>query len=283
MDARLSISLHGVKMGVAGKNSTPSKRSFVGGWSHGSVRRNIDFLRSVDYSSCDGFGLVFTGTVAECPSDPDQWARLRRAFFARLDRMGLVRLHWVTEWQRRGVPHIHGIFFFADSCPSIPSRVVTAWTELTARFGSSDRGQHVGPVTDALGWAKYMAKHASRGVNHYQRSKESIPTSWHGRTGRIWGKRGDWPIFETGKFRLRREVFFSYRRLLRSWRRADARASGCRFRIRSARSCLKSNTRNAAEVRGMSEWVPFDISTELLYFSCSMVSTDDFVENVVQL
>lgn len=283
MDARLSISLHGVKMGVAGKNGAPSKRSSVGGWSDGSVRRNIDFLRSVDFSNCSGFGLVFTGTVSDCPGSPDDWVRLRGAFFKRLDRMGLLRLHWVTEWQRRGVPHLHGMLFFSTPDPSLPSRIVKAWTELAAVYGSAERGQHIGSVTDALGWAKYMAKHASRGVNHYQRSKESIPSSWHGRTGRIWGHKGDWPIFETGKFRLRREVFFHYRRLLRSWRRADARASGCRFRIRSARSCLKSNTRNAAEVRGMSEWVPFDISTELLYFSNGMVPTDDFVENVVQL
>jgi len=35
------------------------------------------------------------------------WTRLVKTLLQRLRRAGLLRWHWVVEWQRRGVPHLH--------------------------------------------------------------------------------------------------------------------------------------------------------------------------------
>jgi hypothetical protein len=123
------------------------------------------------------------------------------------------------------------------------------------------------PIYDAVGWAQYVAKHAARGVRHYQRSPENIPAHWKGTTGRMWGKRGDWPVSEPLKIELddwRGDGgWYAFRRLVRSYGVAQARSKGdCSAQV-YARSMLKSHRRDLAEVRGISSWVPRSI-VELL-------------------
>lgn len=106
------------------------------------------------------------------------------------------------------------------------------------------------------------AKHAARGVKHYQRNHENIPEGWQSKTGRVWGHSGDWPISEPRKFHLQDHNddgdggWFAYRRMIRSWRVADARASGAAWRIRSARQMFKSHEPELSKLRGFSEWIP---------------------------
>lgn len=267
----ITLSNHGCKVGTAPSitNPEPPKRGVVGGWSPKSAARNVDFLRSVDYSSLSGIGFAFTGTLKDCPSSSDEWAALRRAFIERLRRIGLIRSHWVTEWQRRGVPHLHGMFFFPDNVCTVDTRraVIAHWLELTASYGSKPISQTCKPLHDALGWSQYSAKHASRGVNHYQRSPENIPPEWKNKTGRVWGKTGDWGELSEVKLTTNSDVYYTFRRFLRSWRIADARKSGNRWRVLSAKKCLKCNDRNLSHVRGMSEWCPVDTSTILLAYA----------------
>jgi hypothetical protein len=85
----------------------PAKRGQVNGWSAGAVREHTRWLRSVDTTRLDGQGVAVTLTVRDCPPTSDHWTRLRNALHERLRRAGLLRWHWVTEWQRRGVPHLH--------------------------------------------------------------------------------------------------------------------------------------------------------------------------------
>lgn len=98
---------HGFTMGTnsfePGAKRPRGERGLVGGWSHGSTSRNIAFLRSIDESLLTGAGLALTLTVRDCPDTSDEWHSIRRAFERRLKRMGLIRMHWVIEWQRRGV------------------------------------------------------------------------------------------------------------------------------------------------------------------------------------
>lgn len=283
----VNLSLHGCKAGTdAHRNSKrPSGlRGKVGGWSTGSTRRNIDFLRSVDYEALTGFGLAFTGTLLDCPATSDDWHRIRKLFLQRLNRLGLIRSHWVTEWQRRGVPHLHGMFFFPDCSTAeyvaLFQAIINAWLELVAPYRGASRGVNVVHMNDALGWAQYSAKHASRGVGHYQRSPENIPEEWKEKTGRVWGKTGDWPIRDAMKFEVSDDVYYRFRRLARSWRVADARQSGNRFRIKSARRCLKANTQTLADVRGVSEWLPLDVSVSLLMWAVSLSSSPEPIEQV---
>lgn len=175
-------------------------------------------------------------------------------------------IHWVIEWQRRGVPHLHASLFFDDPPIDIQQRIVSHWLALFGVYGSGRGGQHIQYIHGALGWAQYTSKHAQRGLGHYQRSPENVPADWLGKTGRMWGKRGNWPVIEPMKMQIPDDVFYRFRRSLRSWRKADARASGCRFRIRSARRMLNCNDPKLSAVRGCSEWMQQTIVSELLVY-----------------
>lgn len=271
MQHRITIFRHGAKSGTAPGHVPPDRpeRGIIGGWSSKAARRNAEFLQSVDYDQLTGLGLAFTGTVRDCPSTPDDWKRTRSNFFKRLRRLGLIRAHDVTEWQRRGVPHLHGMLFFPECSGSeyiaLHRAVRDAWLAVTAGYGTSARGVHIAPMTDAAGWAEYTAKHAARGVNHYQRSKDNIPASWTNGTGKMWAVLGEWPVCEPMGFQADFKAFTAYRRLCRSWRKSTARASGNPRHIRFARRCLKSNDRKQSSVRGVNDWVPESLSMGLLF------------------
>lgn len=266
----LKVYLHGATMGTPpGNNSHPrTPRGEVGGWSPGATRRNIQFLRSVEPSSLlvgpvgPLVGVAVTLTLRDCPSTSEAFHKLRRAFLMRLGRMGLYRCHWVIEWQRRGVPHIHGAFWFPSGCLWLREKVLRHWLALAEPYGVSRRAQHFTPITDAVGWFQYVAKHAARGVSHYQRSADNIPAGWT-KTGRMWGKTGDWITRDPLSFHLSDDVYFRLRRLARSWRQADARhTSG--FRVRTARQMLKHSDPDLSRLRGVSEWISQDVMLVLL-------------------
>lgn len=63
--------------------------------------------------------------------------------------------------------------------------MVAEWLRLAAPYGAASISQDFVPITGATGWLKYLSKHASRGVAHYQR--QGKPAGWES-TGRLWGK-----------------------------------------------------------------------------------------------
>jgi hypothetical protein len=247
-------------------------RGEIRGWSTQAARNNTAFLRSVDIPRLTGVGLTFTLTVKHTPQNSDEWHRLRVAFIMRLKRMGVCRGHWVTEWQRRGAPHLHGIVYFPqlpyDKYISIVTTIKNHWLELTQNYGSLPVSQNIKPVNDALGWVQYLAKHASRGVNHYQRSSKNIPPGWR-KTGRVWGQFGDWPADEPIRLTIDSQGFNKLRRLIKKWRCADANKSGDLKRIIAARRMLQAGTREKASVRGVSEWVPSSTYFQMIAFIAS--------------
>jgi len=244
-----------------------AKRGAVGGWSQSSSRSNLRFLYSVAEGGLHGYGYGCTFTLRDCPPDHAAWNDLRRAFFMRLRRAGMVRAHWVTEWQRRGVPHLHGAIWFADTDQL--AAMVAHWLQLAKPYRAGVQGQKVLPLTDSVGWFRYLSKHAARGVKHYQRSPENIPEAWR-KTGRMWGHLGDWPTVEPQRAELSIKQWHEWRRILRGLRVADARsvaASGdakqrrlARLkmpgRVRMARRMLQCPDRALSPVRGVSEWMP---------------------------
>lgn len=241
-------------------------RGDVQGWSEGAARRNTEFLMSVIETRLDGYGVAVTLTVRDCPPTAHDWHRLRRAWIKRMERVGMIRLHWVTEWQRRGVPHLHGAIWFPDWEPALA--VIPAWVEVAGKYGAGFRGQHSRRIDGVVGWFQYLAKHAARGVKHYQRNPDNIPDGWKKRTGRVWGYTGDWPRQEALRFNLEDQHgdggWFAFRRLVRAWRIADARASGDRYRIRSARRMLTCSDPVRARMLGFTEWMPYEVQMALL-------------------
>lgn len=265
--ALLTCYRHGMTAGTppSVNNHTRALRGDCEGWTTKSTRGNTKFLRTVTETSLDGYGYAITLTVKDCPESHEDWHKMRTVFIKRLQRHGLIRLHWLTEWQRRGVPHLHMMAYFDR--PTDPQMIIKAWIyKIADAYQALPRSQHVKPISDSVGWFKYLAKHAIRGAGHYQRSNESIPPGWE-KTGRMWGKSGEWPTSESTQVEVDQEGFYAFRRIVKNWRLADAKADTTKarkYRIRSARGMLQTTDQNLGRVRGVSEWISFDVQLEIL-------------------
>jgi len=196
--------------------------------------------------------------MRDTPPDRTTLDRAFRSLMKRYDRMGVIRLQWVMEMQRRGTPHFHLAIYTPQELPKRGWELIEHWLELAEPWGASWASQKVKPMTDVNGWFGYVSKHASRSVGHYQR--QGMPPGWE-KTGRLWGVRGEWPLAsEPMRFDLSREAWFRYRRMLRAYRLDSARRERDpkmrATRIASARRMLSAPDRKASEVRGASEWVP---------------------------
>lgn len=257
----LKLYHHGLTAGVAPERNDHARasRGVVRGWTEGAARRNALFLYSVREGELTGFGGAYTLTVRDCPPSHDDWRRLREAWFAKLRRLGLIRAHWVTEWQRRGVPHLHCAIWFDIDVGAEP---LFHWYKLARDYGAGLRGQHYRPIYDEVGWFQYLAKHAVRGLNHYQRSPENVPDGWE-RTGRLWGYLGDWPRDDAIRVEVPFDCYHRFRRLLRGYVLAEARAAGDWRRVRYIRRMLNGGA-DVSRVKGMSEWVPLDLQIDLV-------------------
>lgn len=272
--------LNGLTMGAGGNpKPTGGKRGKVQGWTSAAVRRHTRWLYSVDTDALTGYGWSPTLTLRECPPTPEAWTRLRKSYLQALHRSGiLLRAHWVVEWQRRKVPHLHMAVYLTESISREDAQrlLIDTWVGLASKYGAGTKGQHLGQIDGAIGWLEYLSKHAARGVAHYQRAGK--PEGWE-TTGRLWGYLGDWPTVEPLEVTLTREQFYRFRRLVRSWRIADARSQlkqaapglngerqrrQARRRITSARRMLQHSDPEICRLRGVSEWIPEELGQRLL-------------------
>lgn len=260
--ATLTAYRNGLTMGTSGRNPTPSKRGKVTGWSAGAVRRHTRWLYAVDAPALGGQGYALTLTVKDTPESADAWHAARRAWVERLRRRGMVRLHWVVEWQRRGTPHLHCAVYFDHELDARERwQMLADWLDVTARWRPSHRSQYVLPIDGPVGWLQYLSKHAARGVKHYQR--QGKPAGWE-TSGRLWGHHGAWPVVEPLSVDLTPAQAYRFRRLVRSWRVANARASEDWRRLTYARRMLKCSEPRLSQVRGVSEWIPESVAVRLL-------------------
>lgn len=255
-------------------------RDVIIGWSTGAVRRNLRFLQSIDERHLTGIGWALTLTVRDCPESPSQWQRLIRDYFQQLGRvlarvgLTLDRYHYVIEWQKRGVPHLHGAVYISGGSVG-PDLLKGIWLQYAGRYGASPRGQFVLPIAGPIGWFQYVAKHAARGVKHYQRSSQGIPDAWRFGTGKMWGKGGEWPITPPVCFDVGNPAFHTLRRWARAWRVADARSAlptvhpgqeqAAHRRVVAARHCLRCSDRFLSEVRGVSEWISEPLMQRMIH------------------
>lgn len=283
MDATITLSPNGFNGGFAGSNGgKPGVRGIVQGWSPASARSNMRFLRQIDGMRLPGQGITFTLTVGDSPESGEEWTRLRKQLCQYLTRaLGAVCWHHVTEWQERGAPHLHGIFFVLDPTGRETIDLTNFWIRLTGSLGTNFRSQHVVPVDGLVGWLEYMSKHAARGFKHYQRDKENMPSGW-AKTGRMWARSRDgWPL-RAAEYKLAREAFFLLRRLQDRYAMADARSELLKARRfkndRQEAQALRrlaflkhvrkgGNCRAQSEVRGINEWVPENTSRRMVEFA----------------
>jgi hypothetical protein len=266
----VSVYRNGSKAGIGGGNPNPTKRGKITGWSAAAVRRHTAWLYSIDAPALDGVGLAITLTMKDTPASADDFHAMRRAFMKRVERLGALRVHWVVEWQRRGTPHLHCAVYFPAGQSDLwghqwstvaPAFVVSSWLAVAGEYGAQQAAQHYDYIDGALGWLQYLSKHAARGVKHYQRSGH--PEGWD-RTGRLWGHIGEWPTHKPMKFDLSNEAYWRYRRLVRSWTVANARASAVPSRVKYARGMLACPQPKLSAVRGVSGWLPEDVTLSLV-------------------
>lgn len=169
-------------------------RGDVQGWSEGATRRNTEFLMSVRTDQLTGAGVALTLTLRDCPPTADDWHKLRRAWEKRM-----VRPVWFGS---TGSPS--GSVAASRTCiapsgfptPTTPSPRPAhgwKWPAPTARASVVSIARIIdGPV----GWFQYLAKHAARGVKHYQRTADSIPEGWQKDRARVGKSR---PLAGAGK------------------------------------------------------------------------------------
>ena len=283
---KITMMPSGINAAFAGGNSAPVKRGGVCGLTKGSARRNKAFLMSIDTSKLHGTPVTMTFTLRDAPESSKEWDKLKRRLWPRLKRLGMFRAHFVTEWTRRGVPHLHVMAFFESMQIRLPDNsmarlvltnyaILQHWLSISHQYGTGPQGQHVRIETDRIdvAWFKYMSKHASRSAFHYQRQSELIPKGWHS-TGRMWGKVGsDWPVHHECH-ELDNWAFHSLRRQVRRLRRAKARTDIKSGRLKSVEAglstlaYLRSQKRITCAARSatlpISEWVDIDVTTRLL-------------------
>lgn len=255
-----------MSIGYRPGNHERKKRGDTQGWTNRASRGNRDFLWSILADQLTGQGYAITLTVRDCPPSAADWTALRNAWVRRMKRSGMIRLHWLTEWQRRGVPHLHGAIWFPDDSPeqvrSRHAEIIKAWLEVASGFHPRRSGQDSRVITGAPGWFEYLAKHAARSVKNYQRSALSIPAGWR-KTGRMWGHWGEWPAREKMDIHLNDAGFFRLRRLWVGYQIAKSRGKGDFERVRFLRSYLQAAP-EVSTCRGMGEWLSVDLQLDMI-------------------
>lgn len=272
--AVLTLLPNGSSAGLSSGGGGGGKRGVVDGWSPAAVRRHMRWLFSIRADELTGNGYAVTLTVRDCPPSHAAWARLLKNLSDWMRDNGMIRWHWVVEWQDRGVPHAHLWVYGPESINLAGHRVVAAWLRIAADYGPGMHGQKVEEIRSAYGWLRYLSKHAARGVHHYQR--QGKPDGWE-KTGRLWGKGGGWPVAEEIRADLDAPTFYQLRRLVQRYliaqRRAQAIAYGrggdaekSRWAWRSVawlRGSRKSGDWMMSHVRGFGDFVPMAVMVQL--------------------
>jgi hypothetical protein len=245
-------------------SQTTPERGECQGWTRAVSRRNTDFLMSVESDQLTGFGLALSLTIRDCPPAPACWHKVRRRFLERVRRMQAVRVHWLTEWQKRRVPHLHGAVWFPG--PNSLTRVLEHWIQAAREFGAGPYSQKARIIDGPAGWFEYLAKHAARGVAHYQRSRELIPPEWQQKTGRMWGHSGDWPTSEAKLLDdVPRQVEHQFRRLMIRYQIGKARRQSDPRRLRYFRRYRSQAPRETSAAQALPRlWIPEDDQWALL-------------------
>lgn len=205
------------------KRTSIAKREIIQGWSKQTSRSNTRALQQMNSTQLlkHRIGWAITLTLKDCPTANDYIA-LREKFFKRLRRRGLIGCHWLTEWQERGVPHLHlSVFFKSSNIEISPQDIINQWLIVAADYTVSSFAQSIKQIVSPEGWRKYLSKHGARGLGHYQRAAKSIPASWRGAsTGRMWGILGDMCLSGVIAGEIGHKQFHVLRRALYRYARA---------------------------------------------------------------
>lgn len=276
----------------------PPERTATRGWTVNVARRNEQRLQQIDFDAVDGFPAFVTLTMPSqqmdevSASDFHGWLKRWLQF---LKRHGLQHYYWILEFQASGNPHLH-ILAWIDHTPE-PLETFKALKSWVGILEKSDVGARIqGQIWENIDVGgelvvdgetvpahpervlMYLAKHAARGVAHYQRQIANMPEDWQYRSGRVWGHDRGLPLREQEDVECDYPTFHRFRRLVRRWRLAEARsikdADRRRAAIVQARGSLKCSRRDVSPYRGVSAWVPASVASQLLDAAVNMRGGD---------
>lgn len=236
----------------------PGVRTQIKGWTAASARGNLKFLWSVNSDEITGIGWACTFTLGTTPQSADDWTAARNALLESARRAGMTRYHWVTEWTALGRPHLHMCVY---GIPRANAVLLPAWLRIADSHDwvVNSSGQHIVRIKGVAGWLQYVAKHAARGVVHYQR--EGAPEGWE-KTGRLWGQGGDWPVEEAQELQLGDTQYLEFRRAVWDWMLQDMLDRGVptEFVVQTAERWENPEHGHA---QGISGWIPGDIAYDI--------------------
>lgn len=280
----------------------PPERTNCGGWTRNVARRNEQRLQQVDFEAIDGTPAFVTLTMPKQQMNEvasKQFHRWLHKFLGYMQLRGCVHYYWILEFQSSGNPHLHILFWLNgwetggekrgfkhhDWDVVEQYRALAYWVKMLngdgifakvdaqnfqlVELGKSSNVDGVAlesPTPERL--LMYLAKHAARGVAHYQRQIENMPEDWKYRSGRVWGHDGKLPLREQLDYECSYDVFWQYRRLVRRWVRANASKmtddDKRRRSIVSARRMLRCSRPDVSPYRGVSAWIPETVAKQLM-------------------
>lgn len=276
----------------------PPERTATKGWTVNVARRNEQRLQQVDFEAVDGVPAFVTLTMP-AQQMADVSAAMFHAWLKRwiqyMKRHGLLHYYWILEFQATGNPHLHLLVWLDHDWDALEQyKALRSWVNMLNKsdVGARLQGQiweniDVGGELVVDGERvpahpervlMYLAKHAARGVAHYQRQLSNMPEDWQYRSGRVWGHDRGLPLREQENVECDYPTFWTFRRLIRRWRLAEARsikdADRRRRAISQARGSLRCSRRDVSPYRGVSAWVPSDVASALLDAAVSMGGGD---------
>lgn len=272
----------------------PPERTATKGWTPNVARRNEQRLQQVDFDAIDGVPAFVTltmpsGQMGEV-SAADFHGWLKR-WIQYMKRHGLVHYYWILEFQASGNPHLHLLVWLDHDWDALEQyKALRSWVGILNKSGVGARLQgQIWENIDVGGEIvvdgepvpahpervlMYLAKHAARGVAHYQRQIANMPEDWRYRSGRVWGHDRGLPLREQEDVETDYPTFHRFRRLVRRWRLAEARGINDHDRRRAAivqaRRSLRCSRRDVSPYRGVSAWVPASVASQLLDAAVSM-------------
>lgn len=266
----------------------PPERTATKGWTVNVARRNEQRLQQVDFDAIEGFSAFVTLTMPSGQMS-DVSASMFHGWLKRwlqyMKRHGMTHYYWILEFQATGNPHLH-VLVWLDHMPDALEtyKALRSWVRMLDKSGVGARQQ--GQIWESIDVGgelvvdgervpahpervlMYLAKHAARGVAHYQRQIANMPEDWQYRSGRVWGHDRSLPLREQEDVETDYPTFWTFRRLVRRWRVSEAQAIVDPERrcaaVVQARRCLRCSRPDISPYRGLSAWVPADVASALL-------------------
>ena len=272
----------------------PPERTATRGWTVNVARRNEQRLQQIDFDAIEGFPAFVTLTMPSQQMSDVSAAMFHgwlKSWLRFMKRHGMFHCYWILESQASGNPHLH-VLVWLDHEPE-PLETFKALRSWVGILNKSDVGARLqGQIWENIDVGgelvvdgepvpahpervlMYLAKHAARGVAHYQRQVENMPEDWKYRSGRVWGHDRGLPLREQQDVECDYPTFHRFRRLVRRWRLAEARAikdpERRRLAISQARRCLKCPRPDISPYRGVSAWLPESVASRLLDAAVNM-------------